>query len=203
MSGLYAIKPWFVRRLRRIEDVFVERGVSPDRISLAAVGVSALCGLVLALGGALGEPRLWLLVPPLGLARLALNALDGSVARRLESCRPFGEVVNEMGDRAADAAMLASLAFVVPPALALGALSASLCASVAGLLGSATGGDKLSGGPMGKADRVAVIIGSSAVAAALGTSAAFVVGLSVILFGALVTAALRVRLLHRSLGGAG
>ena len=202
MSGLYAIKPWFVSRLRRVEDIFVARGVSPDRISLAAVVASVLCGLALALGGALGEPRLWLLVPPLALARLALNALDGSVARRLENGSPFGEVVNEMGDRAADAAMLASLGFVVTPALALGALSAALCASAAGLLGSATGGDRLSGGPMGKADRVAVIVCASVVAGATGTPTAFVVALWVVAVGSLITAFLRVSSLRRSLGGA-
>jgi len=201
MVGLYGVKPWFVRRLRRVEDIFVARGISADSISVAAVAVSLLCGLALALGGALEEPRLWLLVPPLGFVRLALNALDGSVARRVGSGRPFGEVLNEMGDRIADAAMLAPLALVATPALALGALSAVLLTSIAGLLGRAVGGARISGGPMGKADRVAVIAGASLVAGVTGERGAFLAALWLILVGALLTSLFRVRSLRHQVGG--
>jgi len=201
MRGLYSVKPWFVRRLRRVEDLLVARRVSPDRLTAAAVVVSILCGAVLALGGAVEEPGLWLLVPPLAVVRLALNALDGSLARRTGSGRPFGEVMNEMGDRAADAAMLAPLGLVVSPALALGALSAALFASAAGLLGSAVAGARLSGGPMGKVDRVAVLACAAPVAALAATPQLFVIALWLILVGSIWTAVIRVVSLARTAGG--
>lgn len=59
------------------------RGVAPASVTLAALVVSMTAGIVLAAGGAAREPRLWLFVPSLGLARLALFALE----TRLVDCR--------------------------------------------------------------------------------------------------------------------
>jgi CDP-diacylglycerol--glycerol-3-phosphate 3-phosphatidyltransferase len=197
MSGLYSIKPWFVRRLRRVEDALVRRRVSPDSLSVAAVGVSVAAGVALAAGGAFSEPLLWLLVPPLGLVRLALNALDGAVARRTGDGRPFGEVVNEMADRVADVALIAPLAAVVDPVLAFSALTCALLASAAGCAGRAVTGRRLSGGPMGKADRVAVVSVAAAAGAAVGSSFPFEVAAWVVVAGSVVTAVGRLLRLSR------
>jgi phosphatidylglycerophosphate synthase len=197
MKGLYAAKPWFVRRLAGIEDSLVARKVSPNSLTVAAVVVSACCGLFLALGGILGAPMLWLLVPPLGIVRLALNALDGSIARRTGMSHQFGEVLNEMGDRVADAALIGSLAFVVAPLLALGALATTLLSSIAGLLGRVVIDERLSTGPMGKADRVAVVAAGAFLAGAFGSTLPLVVALWVVLAGSVVTLIWRVVTLHR------
>ncbi|HEV2754969.1 MAG TPA: CDP-alcohol phosphatidyltransferase family protein [Actinomycetota bacterium] len=197
MSGLYSIKPWFVRRLRRLEDFLVEHRVSPDTLSVAAVGVSVAAGAALAAGGILSEPLLWLVVPPLGVVRLALNALDGAVARRIGDGRPFGEVVNEMADRLADVAMLAPLAAVVEPALAFSALTCALLASAAGCAGRAVTGRRIAGGPMGKADRVAVIAIAGAAAVAASSPVPFEVAAWVIAAGSVLTTGLRLGSLSR------
>lgn len=197
MSGLYSVKPWFVRRLRRVEDFLVEHRVSPDTLSVVAVAVSVAAGAVLAAGGVLSEPLLWLLVPPLGIVRLALNALDGAVARRIGSGRPFGDVMNEMSDRISDVAMLAPLAFVVQPALAFAALTCALLASAAGCAGRAVTGGRMSGGPMGKADRVAVVAVAAAGAALTSSSTPLDVAAWTIGAGSLLTMAARVARLSR------
>ena len=191
MSGLYSVKPWFLCRLRRIEDVLVERRVSPDALTIAAVGVSVAAGAALAAGGALSRPALWLFVPPLGLVRLALNALDGAVARRIGGGRPFGEVMNEMGDRVADVALIAPLAFVVDPALALGALTCALLASAAACVARAATGIRPTGGPMGKADRVAVVSLAALAGAMASSSVPLQVAVWVVGAGSVVTLALR------------
>lgn len=49
--------------------------MSPESLALAAVFVSAAAGASLAAGGAAGDLRLWLLVPPLGAFRFVLHAL--------------------------------------------------------------------------------------------------------------------------------
>jgi CDP-diacylglycerol--glycerol-3-phosphate 3-phosphatidyltransferase len=197
MRGLYAAKPWFVRRLRGIEDILVTRNVSADALTIAAVVISLVSGVLLGLGGLLEQPALWLFVPLLGLARLALNALDGSIARRTASARPFGQVLNEMGDRLSDVALLAPLALFVPPVLALGALVMTLMASAAGLLGVGTIGARLSNGPMGKADRVAVISIASLLAVATSSHQPFVVASIVIAIGSAVTASYRLAHLRK------
>ena len=105
-SGLYAVKPRFVRRLAPVEDALVARRVPADVLTAAGLGASVLAGVAIAAGAVLDEPALWLAVAPLGALRLALNALDGSVARRTGTARPFGLVLNEMADRVGDAVAL-------------------------------------------------------------------------------------------------
>lgn len=199
--GLYRVKPWFVRALRPVEDALVARRVSPDALTAAAVVVSAATGAAIALGGAWNRPVVWLAVPPLVVVRLALNALDGSVARRTGAARPAGAVLNEAGDRASDTFVLGALTFVVPPALALGALAAAYLASLAGVTGAAVARERLTSGPMGKADRAAVVA-LAAVAAAAGIGPAFEVAAWVVLCGSLATAALRFTRAAAAAGGA-
>lgn len=197
MRGLYSIKPWFVRRLRPVEELLVERRVSPDALTVAAVVTAIATGAAIAAGGILAEPLWWLLVPPLGIARLALNALDGAVARKTGRSRPFGEVVNEMGDRLADVASLAPLAFVVQPAPAFSALTCALLASAAGCAGRAVTGERATGGVMAKADRVAVLAAAGAAAAATSSPVPFEVAAWVVAIGSAVTCASRVVSLAR------
>jgi CDP-diacylglycerol--glycerol-3-phosphate 3-phosphatidyltransferase len=201
MRGVYAAKPWFVRRLARLENAFVRRGVSANSITLGAVAVSVVGGTLLALGGLVGEPRLWLFVPPLAVARLALNALDGSVARRSGTTGPFGVVTNELGDRLQEAALMAPLALVVSPVLAVGALAASFLTSTCGLLGQTVGGERLTTGPAGKADRVLLLASGSLVAGLAGDETPLGIALGLVLAGSCVTVVLRVAALRRMAGG--
>jgi CDP-diacylglycerol--glycerol-3-phosphate 3-phosphatidyltransferase len=131
--------------------------------------------------------------------RLALNALDGSLARRKGIDHPFGEVMNEMGDRLSDAALLGPLAFAVPAPLALTALVATLVSSTAGLLGRALLGERISGGPMGKADRVAAISLAALAAGLWASPIPFEIALWVVLGGAVVTVAARLVAIRRRL----
>jgi hypothetical protein len=48
--------------------------------------VSVIAGIVLAAGGAAGEPRVWFLVPSLGAARLALYVIGSSLEGVLVDC---------------------------------------------------------------------------------------------------------------------
>ncbi|MCA1833659.1 MAG: phosphatidate cytidylyltransferase [Actinomycetota bacterium] len=194
--GLYGVKPWFIRRLRIVENALVRRRVSPDTLTLGAVGVSVVAGLVIAAGGLLHMPLLWLAVPPLVVVRLGLNALDGSVARRTRTSRPFGVVLNEVGDRVGDAATIGATSFVAGPRLALGALGCALFASSTGVLALAITGRRDSRGPMGKADRAAAIALGAVFGALFGSAVPFGVVLWVIAMGSLVTAFLRVRALR-------
>lgn len=196
---LYSIKPWFVRRLRRVEDLLVTRRVSPDTLTAAAVVVSVAAGSAIAAGGLFHRPTLWLLVPPLVLLRLALNALDGSVARRTRRVRPFGAALNEIGDRVGDAAMIGATGFAARPALAAGAVASSFLASSMGVLALALTGRRDSGGPMGKADRAALVAASAAIGALAGSALPFTVVLWTVLAGGLITAVVRLARIRRAL----
>jgi archaetidylinositol phosphate synthase len=117
------------------------------------------------------------------------------VARRTDRASRSGAVVNEIADRAADTAFMVPAAFAVEPALALGATAAAYLTSLTGVMGSATTAGRLTGGPMGKADRVA-LIGLGAVAGAASASPEpLAVALVVVVAGCVVTVVARIRVL--------
>lgn len=68
-------------RLRPLREALASRGVERESLTLAAAIVSVIAGLILAAGGAVREPRLWLLVPLLGVSRLVLDALADDLER--------------------------------------------------------------------------------------------------------------------------
>ena len=199
--ALYAIKPWFQGRLGGVAKQMIAARVSPDALTLGAVGVAAVGGLALALGGL--HPAWLLLVPPLALLRLALNALDGMVARAVGGSR-FGEVLNEVGDRLADSAFLLGAALAPGADLRVGllALALVLLSSFIGLAGLAAGGTRHYGGPMGKADRM-LVLSVAAVATwawpATAPAGVMTLALATIGVGALVTAGWRLAGIWREL----
>jgi hypothetical protein len=77
------------RRLACIARFLAARKVAPESVTLAAALVSLVAGLVLAAGGATREPRLWLLVPSLGVARLALYAIGSTLEGVLVDCGSY------------------------------------------------------------------------------------------------------------------
>lgn len=152
--GIYAIKPWWQRRLTNIEDTLVAQHIHPDIITFAGVLCSALMGAALFFSSSLH----WylLLVAPLAVARLAANALDGLVARRTGLARPWGEVFNECCDRLADILIFVGLAFnpLVNTTLVWLALIFILFNSYLGTVAKAAGGKRQFGGLVAKADRM-------------------------------------------------
>lgn len=155
--GIYAIKPWWQRRLARLEDSLVRWHVHPDLITLVGVGCAALMGIVLAVPAQ--QSLLVLAVAPLAIGRLAANALDGLVARRTGLARPWGEVFNECCDRLSDTLVFVGLAFNshVNTSLAWGMLVLTLLSSYLGIVGKAAGGKRQFGGFLAKADRMIYI----------------------------------------------
>jgi len=178
MDGLYALKPWYARRLRPVRTSLVARDVSPHVLTLAGVAAGCAAGAAFATGNGL-------LVPPLVAARLAFANLDGAVARESGRTTPWGSVVNECGDRLADAAMLAGAFALAPPPLVLAALLAATLPSWVALAGAAAGAPRLNGGPVGKTERCLLVC-----VAALVPAATYPV-LWAVVAGSLVTAAAR------------
>lgn len=70
------------RCIARAADSLAERDVAPEAVTQAAVLVSVAAGAALAAGGAVAEPRLWLLVPSLGLGRFVLSIVGSHLEAR-------------------------------------------------------------------------------------------------------------------------
>ena len=86
-----------------IVNAAVARQVSPDVFTAAGVVAAGAAGVAVALG-------CWPLAALFMVLRLAGANLDGAVARARGVSRPWGFVVNEIGDRTADLLAFAGLA---------------------------------------------------------------------------------------------
>lgn len=193
-SGLYALKPWYAARLAGTRRRLADRGVTPGAVTAAGVGFGALAGLALA---TVRSPLLAaVLVGVLLALRLAAANLDGALARDTGASSRWGAVVNEVGDRAAELAVLAGCFALAPPWLVLLAMLAASAPSWVALAGVAAGAARINGGPVGKTERCLLLI----VPAAVPSQAA--VALAVLAAGSGLTAAMRLRTLHRRLATA-
>jgi phosphatidylglycerophosphate synthase len=193
MAGIYAIKPAFQRSLHGAEDWLVARRVHPDVLTVGALALSVVGGVLLY--AAAWVPLLLLALPAITLGRTALNALDGLVAKRTGLARPWGEVLNEFCDRLADVALLGGLALAPSSNGLLGAatLVAVLLGSYLGTVSKAAGGPRQYGGVMGKADRMVYLAIAAPLAGLVGRPEWLNWYLGLVLVGALVTIAQRWR----------
>ena len=86
---------------------------------------------------------------------MALNAIDGMLAREHGMKSPEGAVLNELGDVISDAALYLPFALVagVNAALVVLVVIAAIVGEMAGALGPLLGGQRRYDGPLGKSDR--------------------------------------------------
>lgn len=167
MPSIYQLKPRFQALLRPLVQRLHDRGITANQVTLTALVVSLAVAAVVAL---LTE-HLWvfLLIPLWMLLRMALNAIDGMLAREFGQQSKLGAYLNELCDVAADAALYLPLALVAgvwPAAVVLVVVLAALT-EYAGVLGPMVGASRRYDGPMGKSDR-AFAFGVLATGVALG-----------------------------------
>ena len=87
--------------------------------------------------------------------RMALNAIDGMMAREHGMKSPEGAVLNELGDVISDAALYLPFALVagVNAPLVVLVVILGIIGEMAGALGPMLGGARRYDGPLGKSDR--------------------------------------------------
>ena len=106
--SLYQLKTQFQDQLRPISDTLVEQKITANQVTVSAVLLSIGTAYVIAKPAA-KKQELWLLLPSSLFIRMALNAIDGMMAREHGQASKLGAILNEAGDIIADTALLASL----------------------------------------------------------------------------------------------
>jgi CDP-diacylglycerol--glycerol-3-phosphate 3-phosphatidyltransferase len=165
LATIYDLKPKFQALLRPLSDALARAGVSANGVTLAALALSLAHGAWLALAPQSRWP--FLLLPVTLFVRMALNALDGMMAREHGMASPAGAVLNELGDVISDAALYLPFALVagVNAALVVLVVILAIIGEMAGALGPLLGAQRCYDGPLGKSDRafafglLAVLIG--------------------------------------------
>lgn len=193
---LYLVKPAFQRTLEPASRFATEHSISPNQLTLAAVAVSLLGGIALGLSSV--EPLLLLVAVPVVGLRLALNALDGMVARRARLATPGGELLNELGDRLGDLLLVGGLVLAghADPRLGAVALAAITLPGAVGVAARAAGGARRYEGPLSKPDRMAALAGASMLTLIFPVGAVVDGYFVLLIAGALLTAAIRYRHAH-------
>ncbi len=166
MPSVYDLKPKFQSLLRPLMKRLAGLRFTPNAITLIAITGSIIVGAIVS--QARTRPALLLLLPVWLFARMALNAIDGMMARELHMASTLGAVLNELGDAVSDLGLYLPLALLYEEALwpvvafSIGALLTEFC----GVLGRALGASRHYEGPMGKSDR-ALIVGALGVLTAI------------------------------------
>lgn len=153
---LYQLKPRFQALLRPGVARLAAAGITANQITLLALGLSlAMAGMLLVLG----PGWCYLLLPPYLLLRMALNAVDGMLAREHRQQSRLGAVLNEVGDVLADTALFLPFALLpgVDPWSVVAVAFAAMFSEFSGVLMQAVGGDRRYDGPSGKSDRALIL----------------------------------------------
>ncbi|MEB5933950.1 CDP-alcohol phosphatidyltransferase family protein [Pseudomonas mosselii] len=153
MPSIYQLKPRFQALLRPAVQRLFDRGVTANQVTVTAAVVSVLLGLLLA-----GLPQvtwLFLLIPVWMLLRMALNAVDGMLAREFGQQSKLGAYLNELCDVIADTALYLPFALLpgVSPTLVVLVVVFAVISEYAGVMGPLAGASRRYDGPMGKSDR--------------------------------------------------
>jgi len=168
MASIYQLKPAFQSLLRPFVRTLARAGVTANQVTLSAVAVAMATGLLLIVC----HDRLVLFLLPLALfLRMALNAIDGMLAREHGQASKLGAILNELGDVVADAAMYLPLALRPEfPALPLVVLVVlAIIVEMTGVIGVQIGASRRYDGPFGKSDR-AFVFGALGLLLGLGVA---------------------------------
>jgi CDP-diacylglycerol--glycerol-3-phosphate 3-phosphatidyltransferase len=167
MASIYDIKPAFQNLLRPLTRALAGAGVTANQVTVAAAVLSAAVGACIWLWPTARWPLL--LLPGFLFVRMALNAIDGMLAREHNMKSRLGAVLNEIGDVLADTALYLPLAGVTgfSPWLVVVITILAIVSEMTGVVAVQIGATRRYDGPMGKSDR-AFVFGLLALLLGLG-----------------------------------
>jgi CDP-diacylglycerol--glycerol-3-phosphate 3-phosphatidyltransferase len=153
MASIYDLKPKFQALLRPLTRRLAAFGVTANQVTVAAAVLSLAVGTIIALWPDQNWPLL--LLPGVLFVRMALNAIDGMLAREHAMKSRLGAVLNEVGDVVSDSALYLPLALVPglsPPLIVLITVFAVI-GEMTGVVSVQIGASRRYDGPLGKSDR--------------------------------------------------
>lgn len=182
--------------VKRLVDLLLRTGVTPNQISLLSI-VFSLIG-ALALLHAPQRPWLYLVAASGVQLRLLCNLLDGMVAVEGGRGTPVGALYNEIPDRVADSLFLVAWGYACgQPWLGWAAALFAAVTAYIRVLGGALGQKQDFRGPMAKQHRMAALTVVCLLAMVetwiRGTSALLPIGLWLVAIGSLWTCVERTR----------
>ena len=164
MPSIYDLKPRFQGLLRPGVRWLARSGVTANQVTLAACAASVVLGVWLCF-----RPGWLIVLPAFFFVRMALNAVDGMLAREFGQKSRLGAYLNEITDVVADSFLYLPFAYLPPfDPLWIGVVIVlAVISEMTGVVGIMTGASRRYDGPMGKSDR-AFVFGAMALWIGLG-----------------------------------
>ncbi len=157
MASIYQLKPQFQRSLRPVVIWLASHGVTANQVTVAAMVLSVAGGGAIAIWHT--NPAILLVLPCVLPLRMAMNAIDGMLAREHGQASRLGAILNELGDVVSDSALYLPLAFAWPEQawLVVAVVMTAVIAEMTGVVAVQIGASRRYDGPMGKSDRAAML----------------------------------------------
>ncbi len=180
---IYDLKPAFQRLLRPACGILAKAGVTANQVTVAAMLLSIVTGATLVIW----HDDRWalFLVPVALLVRMALNAIDGMLAREHGMQSELGGLLNELGDVISDIALYLPFGLIagISPVAVIVTVLLAVLSEMTGVVAVQIGASRRYDGPMGKSDRafafglLAVLLGFGLEAGAWANGGLLVVAL--------------------------
>ncbi|MFV5769086.1 CDP-alcohol phosphatidyltransferase family protein [Mammaliicoccus sciuri] len=157
MISIYEIKPKFQQLLMPIVDWMRKIGMTPNQVTILALLLSIATGIILSI---FHENKwIYILMPIVMFVRMALNAIDGVMAKKYQMKSHLGLLLNELGDVISDLFLFIPFVFIAED-YGIGIMlfiSLSIISEMAGVTVQVIGSSRRYDGPMGKSDRAFIV----------------------------------------------
>lgn len=154
MISVYKLKSKFSDILRPTVNFMVKIGITANMVTISALVLSILTGVVIYFYAPKCVCSYWIL--PIALfIRMALNNIDGVIAREHNQKSNIGAILNELGDILSDIVIYVPLLYVCGCNLWMIFLFTvlTIISETVGIMGVQIGASRHYEGPMGKSDR--------------------------------------------------
>ncbi|MCO6551408.1 MAG: CDP-alcohol phosphatidyltransferase family protein [Gilliamella sp.] len=161
MLSIYQLKPKFQALLRPYANALYKANFTANQVTLIAGFGSIFIAFIV---GVLAKYQwIFFIIPIWMFIRMALNAIDGILAREYYQKSNLGAYLNEICDVVSDSALLLIFTQIecVNNYLVILVVLLSLLTEYSGVLGVMIGASRRYDGPMGKSDRAFVLGGIS------------------------------------------
>ncbi len=156
IMSIYHLKTTFQNILRPLCQKMANIGITANQVTLSAIFISVFWGGYISLDSA--HFLSLILLPVLLFIRMALNAIDGMLAREHSMQSPLGAILNELGDVISDTVLYLPFVFIplVNPYLIISIVIVAILTEMMGVISIQIGATRRYDGPMGKSDRAFV-----------------------------------------------
>lgn len=148
---IYDLKPKFQQLLMPIVEWCYKKKISPNQVTISAIILSAIGGGIVLLSST-NYSLLWF-IPFLLFIRMALNAIDGVLAKNYNQKSKLGAILNELGDVISDTFLYLPFVYILEPIAVICFVILAILSEFAGVLMWAVYDERRYNGPMGKSDR--------------------------------------------------